>query len=62
MKGLSEKRLSDYKAEQIEEAYWAWGIGNMHTITPDDQLYINPALNQKSDYGVVTSLRATVFF
>lgn len=51
-----------HKAEQIVEAYWAWGIGNMLTITPDVQLYINPALNQKSDYGVVTSLRATVFF
>ena len=50
------------KAEQIIEAYWAWGIGDMITITPDVQLYINPALNQKSDYGIVTSLRATVFF
>ena len=51
-----------HKAEQVIEAYWAWGIGDMLTITPDVQLYINPALNQKSDYGVVTSLRATVFF
>ena len=51
-----------HKAEQIVEAYWAWGIGDMLTITPDVQLYINPALNQKSDYGVVTSLCATVFF
>ncbi len=51
-----------HKAEQVIEAYWAWGIGNMLTLTPDIQLYINPALNQKSDYGVVTSLRATVFF
>ena len=51
-----------HKAEQVVEAYWAWGIGDMLTITPDVQLYINPALNQKSEYGVVTSLRATVFF
>lgn len=51
-----------HKAEQIVEAYWAWGIGDLLTITPDIQLYINPALNQKSDYGVVTSLRATLFF
>lgn len=51
-----------HKAEQIVEAYWAWGIGDMLTITPDVQLYINPALNQKSDYGFATSLRATVFF
>lgn len=51
-----------HKAEQIFEAYWAWGIGNMLTITPDVQIYINPAQNSKSDYGFVTSLRATVFF
>ncbi len=51
-----------HKAEQIIEAYWAWGIGSMLTITPDIQMYINPALNQKSDYGFATSLRATVMF
>jgi hypothetical protein len=51
-----------HKNEQIIEGYWAWGIGNMLTITPDIQFYINPALNQKSEYGVATSLRATVFF
>jgi carbohydrate-selective porin OprB len=34
----------------------------MLTITPDVQLYINPALNQKSDYGFATGVRATVFF
>ncbi|MBO5037864.1 MAG: carbohydrate porin [Alphaproteobacteria bacterium] len=52
----------NHKAEQIIEAYWAWGIGDMLTITPDVQMYINPALNQKSDYGFATGLRATVFF
>ena len=51
-----------HKAEQIVEAYWAWGIGSMLTITPDVQIYINPALNQKADYGFATSLRATVMF
>ncbi len=62
---LDEKAVGmslQHKAEQVIEAYWAWGIGNMLTITPDIELYINPALNQKSDYGFVTSLRATVFF
>lgn len=62
---LDEKAVGQtlqHKAEQIVEAYWAWGIGDMLTLTPDIQLYVNPALNQKSDYGVVTSLRATVFF
>ena len=38
------------------------GVGDMLTITPDVQLYINPALNQKSDYGFATGVRATVFF
>lgn len=51
-----------HKTEQIVEAYWAWGIGDMLTITPDVQMYINPALNEKSNYGFVTSLRATMFF
>lgn len=62
---LDEKAVGEslqHKAEQVVEAYWAWGIGDMLTITPDVQLYINPALNQKSDYGFATSLRATVFF
>lgn len=62
---LDEKAVGEalqHDAEQVVEAYWAWGIGDMLTITPDVQLYINPALNQKSDYGFVTSLRATVFF
>ena len=62
---LDEKAVGEklfHKAEQVVEAYWAWGIGDMLTITPDVQLYINPALDQKSDFGFATSLRATVFF
>jgi carbohydrate-selective porin OprB len=62
---LDEKAVGEklkHKAEQVIEAYWAWGIGDMLTITPDVQLYINPALNQKSDYGFATSIRATVMF
>ena len=62
---LDEKAVGEklkHKAEQIVEAYWSFGVGNSLTITPDVQLYINPALNQKSDYGFATSLRATVFF
>lgn len=51
-----------HKSEQVIEAYWAWGIGDMLTVTPDIQLYINPALNQKANYGVATGIRATVFF
>lgn len=62
---LDEKAVGekfDHKAEQVIEAYWAWGIGDMVTITPDVQMYINPALNRKSDYGFATSVRATVMF
>ena len=62
---LDEKAVGEklnHKSEQVIEAYWAWGIGDMLTITPDVQLYINPALNQKSDYGFATGVRATVFF
>lgn len=50
-----------HDAEQVVEAYWAWGLSKWATITPDFQFYINPALNQKSDYGTVVSLRMTVF-
>jgi len=62
---IDEKAVGEaisHKAEQIVEAYWAWGIGNMLTLTPDIQMYIHPALNQKSDYGFAGSIRATVFF
>lgn len=62
---LDEKAVGEkinHKAEQIVEAFWSFGIGDMLVITPDVQLYIDPALNQKSDYGFATSLRATVFF
>lgn len=50
-----------HDAEQVVEAYWAWGISKWATVTPDVQFYINPALNQKSDYGTAVSLRLTLF-
>lgn len=56
---VGEKLSHD--AEQIIEAYWSWGISKWATITPDVQFYINPALNPKSDYGTVVSLRLTLF-
>lgn len=62
---IDEKAVGEnlnHKAEQVIEAYWAWGVGDMLTITPDIQMYINPALNQKSDYGFATSIRATLMF
>lgn len=51
----------EHDAEQVIEAYWAWGISKYMTITPDVQFYINPALNQKSDYATAFSLRFTLF-
>ena len=62
---IDEKAVGEsisHKAEQVVEAFWTWGFGNYVAITPDVQLYINPALNSKSDYGFATSLRATVYF
>ena len=62
---LDEKAVGEklnHKAEQVVEAFWSLGVGDMLIITPDVQLYINPALNQKSDFGFATSIRATVLF
>lgn len=50
------------KNEKILEAYWAWGVSKWMTITPDIQFYIDPALNPKSNYDTVFSLRGTLFF
>lgn len=50
-----------HKAEQVVEAYWAWGFSKWMTLTPDVQFYIHPATNQKSDYGTAFSLRMTLF-
>ena len=49
-------------AEKVLEAYWAWGVSKWMTITPDIQFYFDPALNPKSDYATVVSLRGTIFF
>ncbi|MBR1601586.1 MAG: carbohydrate porin [Alphaproteobacteria bacterium] len=48
--------------EHVIETYWAWGISKWATLTPDLQFYINPALNEKSDYGTAISLRLSLFF
>lgn len=51
-----------HNSEKIIEGYWAWGVSKWMTITPDVQFYIDPALNEKSDYATVFSLRTTLFF
>ncbi len=48
--------------EMVLETYWAWGIGNWLTITPDIQLYFNPALDSTHDTATVASLRTTFMF
>ena len=48
--------------ETVLEAYWAWGISKWMTLTPDVQIYFNPAENPKSDHAAVFSLRTTFFF
>ena len=48
--------------ENVLEAYWAWGISNFMTITPDIQFYINPGLDTNQRTATVTSLRATLMF
>lgn len=48
--------------ENVLEAYWAWGISNFMTITPDIQFYINPGLAPDQRTATVTSLRATLMF
>ena len=51
-----------HSSEKILESYWAWGISKWMTITPDVQIYFDPAENQKSDTAAVFSLRATFMF
>lgn len=48
--------------ENVLEAYWAWGISNFMTLTPDIQFYINPGANTKQKTATVSSLRATLMF
>lgn len=52
----------EHKYETVLESYFAYGISSFMTITPDVQVYFNPAENPKSDSAFVFSLRATVFF
>ena len=48
--------------ENVLEAYWAWGISNFLTLTPDIQFYINPGANPGHHTATVSSLRATLMF
>lgn len=50
------------KYETVLETYWAWGIGNYLTITPDIQFYIKPALDRNQNTATVASIRTTFMF
>ena len=48
--------------ETVLEGYYALGVSNFMTITPDIQFYINPAENKKEHSATVFSLRGTLMF
>ncbi len=48
--------------ETVFEGYWAWGLSNFMTITPDIQFYLNPGLDKDNKTATVASIRATFMF
>ncbi len=48
--------------ENVLEAYWAWGISNFMTITPDIQFYINPGADTDQTTATAASVRMTLMF
>lgn len=57
---VDEPTSSDY--EKVLESYVTFGISKWMTLTPDFQVYFDPALNPKSDTAFAFSLRATLYF
>lgn len=48
--------------ENVLETYWTWGVSDFMTITPDVQLYINPALTKKRNTAMVGSIQTKFLF
>ena len=48
--------------ENTLEGYYAFGVSNFMTLTPDVQFYINPGANPNHSTATVVSLRATLMF
>jgi carbohydrate-selective porin OprB len=48
--------------ENVIEGYYAFGISNFMTLTPDFQFYINPGADLSRNTAFATSLRATLMF
>lgn len=57
-----ERKVYERSTENIIEAYWAWGVSNFMTLTPDVQMYINPGNNSKSDTAFASSIRLSIMF
>ena len=57
---IGNDNTRDY--ETVLETYWAWGIENWMTITPDIQIYFYPAANASNNIATVASLRTTLLF
>ena len=48
--------------ENVVEGYYAFGVSNFLTLTPDIQFYINPGADPKRHTATAASLRATLMF
>ena len=48
--------------ENVLEGYYAFGVSNFMTLTPDIQFYINPGANPDHSTATAISLRATLMF
>lgn len=48
--------------ENVLEAYWAFGVSNFMTLTPDIQFYINPGADTRRHTATAASVRATLVF
>ena len=49
-------------SETMLEAYWSWSVVRGFLVTPDVQLYLQPALAPSNDLSAVFTIRATQLF
>ncbi len=49
-------------SETMVEAYWTWSVYNSLLVTPDIQLYLQPALAPSADLAAVFTIRVTQLF
>jgi carbohydrate-selective porin OprB len=58
--GLNKNAVRDW--ETVIEGYFTIGLSDFVTITPDIQVYVNPALTKKRDTVFVNSLQLKFYF